>query len=105
MIRTTQSPSKLLTLGLLLLGLFTGCESTESDTAVSGGVYYGVGFYDPWYHGGYYYDDPDIIVTPPNRPDAPARPTQPIALPPASTTPRPTPMPSIPSTPRPALRR
>ena len=32
-----------------------------------------MGFYDPWYHGGYYYDDPDIIVTPPPRPTEPPR--------------------------------
>ena len=88
-------------LSLALLA-FTGCESTDGGGSVSGGVYYGVGFYDPWYYGGYY-DDVDIIVTPPDRPDAPARPEHPIARPPAST-PRPTPMPSIPSAPRVAPR-
>jgi hypothetical protein len=79
------------------LGLFTGCESTDGGGSnVSGSVYYGVGFYDPWYYGGYD-DDIDIIVTPPDRPDNPVRPTHPIAPTPA---PRPTPMPSIPSMPR-----
>ena len=77
----------------------TGCESTDGGS-VSGGVYYGVGFYDPWYHGGYYYDDPDIIVTPPDRPDNAPRPEHPIATP----TPTPRPTPSIPSTPRPMPR-
>jgi hypothetical protein len=44
--------------------------------------YYSSGSYDPWYYGGYY-DDPDVIVLPPgNRPDAPVRPSQPIARPP-----------------------
>jgi hypothetical protein len=79
---------------LLALGLFNGCESTDSGGSVSGGVYYGVGFYDPWYYGGYY-DDPDIIVVPPTRPEAPVRPVNPIA-----PTPAPRPMPSIPSMPR-----
>jgi hypothetical protein len=91
---------------LLLLGLFTSCESTDGGGggSVSGGAYYGVGFYDPWYHGAYW-DDPDIIITPPpERPGSPPRPEHPIASTPPSR-PRPTPMPSIPSTPRPALRR
>ena len=88
----------------VFLAAFTGCESTDGGGGnVSGGVYYGVGMYDPWYYGGHYYDDPDIIVTPPDRPDRPVSPEHPIAKPP-STTPRPTPMPSIPSTPRPMPR-
>jgi len=88
---------------VLMLSTFTGCESTDGGASVSGGAYYGVGFYDPWYHGGYYYDDPDLIVTPPPRPtEPPPRPVHPIAPAPA---PRPMPMPSIPSAPRPATRR
>lgn len=87
----------------LALVAFAGCESTDGGGgSVSGGVYYGVGFYDPWYYGEYH-DDVDIIVTPPDRPDAPVRPEHPIAKPPAST-PRPTPTPSIPSAPRPMPR-
>jgi len=83
------------------LGLFTGCESTDGgSSSASVGVYYGVGFYDPWYYGGDY-DHGDIIVTPPDRPERPVRPEQPIYHP---STPRPTPSPSIPSTPRPAFR-
>jgi len=82
----------------LALAAFTGCESTDGGGSnVSGSVYYGVGFYDPWYYGGYH-DDPDIIVTPPVRPDRPVHPEQPIARP------RPMPMPSIPSAPRPMPR-
>jgi hypothetical protein len=89
-----------LTLVLLVsISVFTGCESTDGGGSVSGSVYYGVGFSDPWYHGGYY-DDADIVVTPPDRP---VRPEQPIARPPAST-PRATTMPSIPSAPRPMPR-
>lgn len=87
---------------LLGIGLFTGCESTGGSASVSGGVYYGVGFYDPWYYGGYY--PPDVIVTPPpgERPpgDIGAHPEHPIAKP-SPSAPRPTPMPSIPSAPRP----
>ncbi len=88
------------TLGLLLFG-FTGCGTTDGGNA-SGDVYYGVGFYDPWYHGGYY-DGPDYIATPPPvRPQRPPHVEQPIARPPTAA---PRPMPSIPSTPRPAMRR
>jgi hypothetical protein len=81
--------------------LFTGCESTGGGSAsVSGGMYYGSGFYDPWYYGGYY-DDPDIIVTPPARPERPPHVEHPIARP----MPAPRPMPSIPSAPRASVRR
>jgi len=90
----------------LALLFFTSCSSTDGGGSVSGSVYYGVGFNDPWYYGDYH-DDVDIIVTPPDskppdRPTAPPRPTHPIAPTPA---PRPTPMPSIPSAPRPSFRR
>ena len=97
---------------LFALGVFTGCESTDGGGSVSGGVYYGTGFYDPWYYGGHY-DHDDIVVTPPaNRPDWGAHPEQPIARPPdvssrpptASPRPAARPMPSIPSTPRAAPR-
>jgi hypothetical protein len=102
---------KTLTMTLNLLGALTlaiafgtGCESTDGGSAqVSGGFYYGVGFYDPWYYGPGYYP-PDVVVTPPpDRPASPPRVEQPIYNPPS--TPRPTPMPSIPSTPRPSFRR
>ena len=99
--------SKLLTALLLLIPALIGCESTDGGgTHVSGGVYYGVGLYDPWYYGPGYYP-PDVIVTPPpsgGTTPSPPRPTHPIAMPPASSMPRPTPMPSIPSAPRPAMR-
>ena len=99
---------------LLALATFIGCESTESgSTQVTSNVYYGVGFYDPWYHGDQHYDY-DVVVTPPDRPGggSGARPEQPIARPPdvssrppsASTLPAARPMPSIPSTPRAAPR-
>ena len=84
--------------GLLLLGS-TGCETTDGGGSVGVGMYYGVGFYDPWYYG-HYHDDPDVIVTPPDRPDRPdrgPRPEHPIAKPPSASA---RPMPSIPSTPR-----
>jgi hypothetical protein len=77
---------------------FTGCETT-GDGNVSGSMYYGVGYYDPWYYGGYY-DAPDIIVTPPAQPAAPARPAHPI-----NPTPRPRPTPHIPMGARPSPRR
>lgn len=88
---------------LFLLCLFMGCATDDDGGgSVSGSFYYGVGMYDPWYYGDY--DDVDIIVTPPDRPEAPPRPSHPIARPPAST-PRPMPMPSIPSMPRMGGRR
>jgi|GEM_PF-1729047 hypothetical protein len=90
----------------LALAAFTGCSSTDGGGggSVSGSVYYGVGFYDPWYYGDYY-DDVDIVVTPPDtkppdRPTAPPKPTHPIA-PTPSPRPTQTPMPSIPRTPMP----
>lgn len=90
--------------GILVMALCGGCASDDGGS-VSGSAYYGVGIYDPWFYGDYYYDDPDIIVTPPgDRPDPPPRPSHPIARPPAAA-PRPMPMPSIPMAPRPALRR
>ena len=87
---------------VLGLGLFHGCESTDGG---SGGgnvsVYYGVGFYDPWYYGAGYYP-PDVIVTPPDRPDRPDRPhvEQPIARPTSGAAATSRAAPSIPSTPR-----
>ncbi len=90
---------------VFFLGVFTGCGTTEGGgSSVSGSVYYGAGFYDPWYDGGYY--PPDVIVTPPpGRP--PAHVELPIAKPPPALAPTPRPLPSIPSTPmpRPAMRR
>lgn len=90
---------------LLALAVSAGCESTDGD-GMGGGVYYGSGLYDPWYYGGYY-DDAEIIVTPPHpeRPEAPVRPEHPIASPPTGSRPSPRPMPSIPSAPRPSFRR
>jgi hypothetical protein len=96
--KTTKTILQSAVFAALLIGA-TGCESTGSGgSSVSGGMYYGTGWYDPWYYDGYY-DHDDIIVTPP--PTRPASPEQPIYRPPAS---RPTPMPSIPSTPRPSVR-
>jgi len=95
----------------LMLAALSGCESTGGGGNVSTSVYYGVGFYDPWYYGGY--GDVDVIVTPPDRPARPEgapRPEHPIARPPverppeaaprSSSTPTARPTPSIPSTPR-----
>jgi hypothetical protein len=87
------------------LAMVAGCESTGGgSSSASVGVYYGVGFYDPWYYGGYHDHDYDIDITPPNRPDRPdrpVRPEQPITQPRTSSQ-RSTP--SIPSTPQPAFR-
>jgi len=98
---------------LFALGTFTGCESTDSgSTRTTTNVYYGVGFYDPWYYGDYH--DDHIIVAPPRPgglPDQGLRPEHPIARPPdassrppaASQLPATRPTPSIPSSPRPAF--
>ena len=77
---------------------FAGCESEGGSAATqASGGYYAGGSSDLYYHGDY--DAPDDIATipPGSRPDAPPRPAQPIALPPA---PRPQPLPSIPVRPR-----
>jgi len=108
----------------VLVATFSGCESPDTSGAPpTANVYYGVGFYDPWYYG-YYDDDIDVVVPPPsNRPpssDIP-RPSHPIATPPPaastrpsqptarpstpSSMPAPRPMLSIPSTPRVSPRR
>jgi hypothetical protein len=78
-----------------------GCSSTGSGSStVSGSMYYGVGFADPWFYGSYYYP-PAVIVPPP----PPMRPP-PIQRPPVASPPivRPTPMPSIPARPMPRGR-
>jgi hypothetical protein len=84
---------------VLLAGLLAGCMD-EGGGSVHGSVYYGASFNDPWYHGPDYYPPAVIVTPPPGRPEAPPRPSQPIARPPS-----PRPMPSIPSTPRPSVRR
>jgi hypothetical protein len=99
-LKSPFTPTAALTLAL---GLLAGCETTDGGSAsVSTGVYYGVGFHDPWYYGGYY--PPDVVVPPPSERPPPGslapHPEHPIARPPP---------PSIPSTPRPmpqpAMRR
>ncbi len=91
---------------LFALVVLAGCESPEGGRdSLSGSVYYGAGFNDSWYYGGYD-DDLDIIVAPPpGEPppgSSPPVPTHPIANPPSA--PGPTPMPSIPSRPMPRER-
>jgi hypothetical protein len=82
----------------LAVTLFTGCETSNGGSQTS--VYYGVGFYDPWYYGDADYDT-DIVVTPPDR-DRPQV-SHPIA-PGGGGPSRPAQMPSIPSGPRVAPR-
>ena len=98
--KTPATILKLLAVAAISTAVFAGCESTGGG--VSGSVYYGTGFYDPWYYGGYH-DDIDIIVTPPPRPGPPGRPTHPIAPPGGGM--RPMPMPTIPMSPRVGGRR
>jgi hypothetical protein len=81
------------------------CESTSGGYGMGGGAYYGSGIYDPWYTGGDDWDDVDISLPPDGRPSPPVRPEHPIARPPPAARPMPRPMPSIPSRPRPAVRR
>lgn len=95
----------------MLLAL-EGCKSTDGGTSsVSGGMYEDP-YFDAWYYGDYY-NDWDIVVTPPDRPTDPPKPTHPIVLPPDAPTPtppiatpppRPAPMPSIPRMPMPRVR-
>lgn len=103
--KSDQHALKVLALALVVIGFLAGCESDGGGGSVSGGVYYGVGFYDPWYYGGYH-GDVGVIVTPPpgGGSGSISRPSHPIATPPSSSV-RPTPMPSIPSVPRVSARR
>jgi len=74
--------------------LASGCASNGTSTSVHGSVYYGVGWYDPYYYGGGWNGDVVVVPNPPGG-TQPPRPTQ---LPTA----RPAPRPSIPATPRPS---
>jgi hypothetical protein len=86
---------------LLLGAVFLAACATGGSGQVSGSVYAGVGFYDPWYWGPCCYDEPGVVVGPPpggppgGRPPPdgrpPVRPEQPIAK--HSPSPRPAPMP------------
>lgn len=102
--RTPERALKFLAVSSFLFIAFTGCESTDGGGggSVSGSVYYGVGFYDPWYYGGYDDVDIDIDIDRPGRPDGGPRPSHPIARPTPSprSTPTARPTPSIPSMPR-----
>ena len=88
---------------LLIMIIFSACESTQETSQPGASAYYDAGLHDPWYYGDDHYP-PDVIVTPPEKPDTTPRPSHPIATPPMSA-PRPTPMPSIPRTPRASIRR
>jgi len=72
---------------VLAVPVFSGCETTGGSSDPTS-IYYGTGFHDPWYYGGYY-DRGDIVVTPPSG----AHPSHPIARPPVAG-PRPMPMPA-----------
>jgi len=89
---------------LFVLGVSTGCETTGGgNTRVNSYTYYGSGYNDPYYYGHNNYNG-DVIVTPPPPGKPPGQglhPSQPIARPPQVSRP----MPSIPSAPRPAMRR
>jgi hypothetical protein len=72
--------------------LSAACASSGGGS-VSGSVYVGAGYYDPWYWDAHPVPPPGAIG-PPDRPVAPPHPSHPIAHPPS----RPAPMP------RPAAR-
>lgn len=105
-LRLLAGPRRVLGAALLLpIALLVGaCESTDAGYLSAGG-YYDAGLSDPWYHGGGYWDDDDISGPPDGRPRPPPRPEHPIARPPQGPRPAPRPMPSIPSRPRPSMRR
>ena len=88
------------------IAIFTGCQSAEDGNVyVSGGMYYGVGLYDPWYYGPETYPPGVIVTPPPERPGTAPHPEHPIVKPSPGPAPAPRPLPSIPSRPRPAPRR
>ena len=99
---------------LLLAALsfsLTGCDTTDSGSTHTT-VYYGVGYYDPWYYHGCYDCDHDhnhkVEINPPpgGRDWDSARPSHPIAgdRPSFGDRPSVSPRPSIPSSPRPSPR-
>ncbi len=98
---------RLLFLSLALVcAALPGCQSSgDGGSQASATMYYGVGLHDPWYYGSVYYPPDVIVAPPPERPAVPPHVEHPIATPPRVSAPAPSPMPSIPSTPRPALRR
>jgi hypothetical protein len=65
---------------------------------VHGSVYYGVGWYDPYYYGGGYGGDVVVVPNPPDRPDRPVTQPRPTPLPATGAPSRP----SIPAAPRPS---
>ncbi|MCM2680531.1 hypothetical protein [Echinimonas agarilytica] len=85
------------------------CSSSDNvSTSVGVSAYYGSGWYDPWYYNNW--NRGPTIVVPPPRPDRPGtrppKPVQPIAPPHnVKPMPRPRPMPSLPSRPRPSRMR
>ena len=79
--KTFAAPFQVVLRSLIACVILAGCESNPGGGTVSVGMYYGVGFYDPWYYGGAYYP-PDVIVTPPpEQPDVGPRPEHPIVNP------------------------
>jgi len=78
--------------------LASGCASDGTGGSVHGSVYYGVGWYDPYYYGGGYDGDVVVVPNPPDMPDRPVTQPRPTPLPAA----RPAPRPSIPAGPRPS---
>ncbi|MGQ0578244.1 MAG: hypothetical protein ACT4PQ_04955 [Betaproteobacteria bacterium] len=82
-------------------GLTSGCASDGTSSSVHGSVYYGVGWYDPYYYGGDWNGDVVVVPNPPSRPERPETlpPDRPRPTPLPST--RPAPRASIPATPRP----
>jgi hypothetical protein len=89
---TMNSFARRLVIATPLLMAICGLNSCETvgDSGTDSYSYYSSGFHDPWYYGDYY-DDPDIIVSPPGDwSDGPMRPAHPIARPPMAG-PRPMP--------------
>lgn len=86
---------------LLVLG---ACASSGHQHSTS--VHVGVGYQDPWYHGGYYYGHypPAVMVPPPSPGRPPINERPPVAKPPIAKPPVSRP-PSIPSRPRPMPMR
>jgi hypothetical protein len=95
--------ARLPVLALFGLVVVASCAS-PGPGHVSGSVYVGTGYYDPWHWGPGYAPPPGAVGPPPPvHPDGrpPPHPSHPIATPP----PRPSPPPRPPARPRAAPRR
>ena len=81
--RPTRFRRSALALMLGICATLVGACAGTGGGKVSGTVYVGAGYYDPWYWGPGYIPPPGAIGPPPRPVRPPPRPTHPIARPPS----------------------